>query len=73
MNGGQLFPAPLPPLNLKAIPEERAEIVHGKAWLLDEVFWGGNSCWGGVEFPEKDLSLSQLSHRLDLQHEPATQ
>lgn len=43
------------PLNLKAVPEERAEIVHSKAWLLDEVFWGANSCWGGVEFPEKGL------------------
>lgn len=49
------------PLNLKAVPEERAEIIHGKAWLLDEVAWGGNSCWGGVQFPDLHLDLVTVS------------
>lgn len=49
------------PLNLKAVPEERAEIIHGKAWLLGEVAWGGNSRWGGVQFPELHLDLVTVS------------
>lgn len=36
MNGAAVVPIPL---NLKAAPEERSEIIHGKAWLLDEVAW----------------------------------
>ena len=49
------------PLNLKAVSEERAEIIHGKAWLLGEVAWGGNSRWGGVQFPELHLDLVTVS------------
>ena len=49
------------PLNLKAVPEKRAEIIHGKAWLLDEVAWGGNSCWGGVQLPDLHLDLVTIS------------